>query len=111
MRLRAELGAHAAALGRRLAEVAACAGANTSVLVLGPRGVGKTLVRSRRCIFRAHASCCGAAAASTPVLELGSGRYVKCKQARPVLGMVRQKRLLFFDFRCSSACWSAWRQM
>ena len=45
VRLRVELGAHAAALGRRLAEVAARSGANTSVLVFGPRGVGKTLVR------------------------------------------------------------------
>lgn len=52
MRLRAELGAHAAALGRRLAEVAARAGANTSVLVFGPRGIGKTLVCNAHCSLR-----------------------------------------------------------
>ncbi|KAK9830634.1 hypothetical protein WJX81_007243 [Elliptochloris bilobata] len=47
MRLRGELGAHATALGRRLADVAARPGVNTSVLLVGPRGVGKTLVVER----------------------------------------------------------------
>lgn len=57
MALRPELGVHAAMLGRRLGEVVARPGSNTSVLLMGPRGVGKTLVcKCHQCSQTAYAS-------------------------------------------------------
>lgn len=52
MALRPELGVHAATLSRRLGEVVARPGSNTSVLLVGPRGVGKTLVRNAAQCFQ-----------------------------------------------------------